>query len=403
LTPDGTRPRWREKKLGELFRLKHGYAFKGEYFAESGPYVLLTPGNFYDEGGFKQRGEQQKHYTGPVPRGFILKEGDLLVAMTEQAEGLLGSPAIIPESNKYLHNQRLGLITELNTREINKKFLYYLFNFRNVRAQIRGTASGVKVRHTSPERIYEVKVRIPDMNSQHKIAVFLSTYDDLIENNIRRIKILEEMAAAIYREWFVYFRFPGHEKVKMVDSSLGKIPERWEAKKLDNELELAYGKGLKADDRVQGTFPVYGSAGIVGYHNESLVRGPGIIVGRKGNVGTVFWSDEDFYPIDTVFYVRTKVCLHYIYYNLKGQNFINKDAAVPGLNRNQAYSLPFLLPSATVLNQFEFVVSPIFTQLRILRKENGNLRDTRDLLSPRLISGEVNVSELDAVEGNVGP
>ncbi len=152
--------------------------------------------------------------------------------MTEQSEGLLGSPVLVPESDRYLHNQRLGLIVSLNKTEIDEEFLYYLFNYRSVRDQIQATASGVKVRHTSPSRIYEVEVKPPPLPTQRKIAAVLSTYDDLIENNTRRIEILEQMAQTIYREWFVHFRFPGYEKVGMVDSELGPIPEGWEIVRL---------------------------------------------------------------------------------------------------------------------------------------------------------------------------
>src|SRR5437016_1023077 len=165
---------WRETRLGGLIHIKHGYAFKGEYFSSSGPFVVLTPGNFYDEGGFKDKGDKEKHYVGEVPKDFILKKGDLLVAMTEQAEGLLGSSAIVPSSDYYLHNQRLGLVTEIDKTQIDRKFL-----------------SGTKVRHTSPSRIYEVTVSIPPLATQRRIAEILSAYDDLIENNARRIKILE--------------------------------------------------------------------------------------------------------------------------------------------------------------------------------------------------------------------
>ena len=136
--------------------------------------------------------------------------------MTEQAEGLLGSSALIPESQKYLHNQRLGLVTRVRDDRIDKLFLYYLFNTRQVRAQIRATASGVKVRHTSPSRIGDVKVHLPEVTAQRKIAAVVSAYDDLIENNRRRIATLEEMAQSLYREWFVRFRFPGHENIPLV-------------------------------------------------------------------------------------------------------------------------------------------------------------------------------------------
>jgi len=228
-----------------------------------------------------------------------------------------------------------------------------------------------------------------------KIAAILSAYDDLIENNTRRIKILEEMAQAVYREWFVHFRFPGHEKVKMVPSPMGPIPSGWRADKLKEHVELAYGKALKAEDRHAGPFPVYGSSGVVGNHSEMLINGPGVIVGRKGNVGSVHWSDESFYPIDTVYYVQTDLPLFYVFFNLQTQNFINNDAAVPGLNRNQAYSLSFLLPPTTVLTAFNAFCKPLFGRLRSLRAANSILRRTRDLLLPKLVSGAIDVANLD--------
>lgn len=242
--------------------------------------------------------------------------------------------------------------------------------------------------------LHRLSVRVPSVPVQRKIAGILSAYDDLIENNTRRIQILEEIAQAIYREWFVHFRFPGHEDVEMVESELGLVPAGWEVVKLRDVIELAYGKGLRKADRKPGPIPVYGSSGIIDYHDEGLVGGPGIVVGRKGNVGSVFWSEEDFCPIDTTFYVVTDVSLHYVYYNLQHQNFIDNHAAVPGLSRNQAYSLPFVLPEPGVLRKFESIIDPIFQQIRCLTAKNENLRETRDLLLPKLVSGEVDVSEV---------
>src|SRR5438046_4266282 len=147
-------------------------------------------------------------------------------------------------------------------------------------------------------------VPLPPLPTQRHIASILSAYDDLIENNTRRIKILEEMAQMIYREWFVNFRFPGHENVRMVDSELGPIPEGWDATTVGNVLTLEYGKALKEPDRHGGPIPVYGSSGVVGHHSERLTSGPGIIVGRKGNVGSVFLCQSDFWVIDPAYYVR---------------------------------------------------------------------------------------------------
>ena len=185
---------WPTFRMGYFFRVKHGYAFKGKYFESDGRYVLLTPGSFNEEGGFRDQGEKTKFYTGDVPEGYVLDEGDLLIAMTEQAPGLLGSSAWVPESGRFLHNQRLGRVVDLDERRLTKRFLYYLFNTREVRQQISARATGGKVRHTAPERIGQVVVRLPPLQVQHRIADALSAYDYLIETNRRRMVLLEGAA-----------------------------------------------------------------------------------------------------------------------------------------------------------------------------------------------------------------
>jgi len=297
--------------------------------------------------------------------------------------GTLGEAFYIKD-DFWPHNTALFVRDFKGNDPLFVRYLLTLLNFSSQNAA--GAVPGV-----NRNALHLMPVRVPSASVQRRIAGILSAYDDLIENNLRRIKILEEMAQALYREWFVEFRFPGHERVRMVDSALGKIPEGWEARKLGEHIEFAYGKGLTEVDRSGGAFPVYGSSGIVGRHGASLVKGPGIIVGRKGNVGSVYWSDEDFFPIDTVYYVKTYLCLHYVYFNLRHQNFINNDAAVPGLNRRQAYSLPLLVPAREVLDAFESILLPIFAQIRVNTLRNAVLRATRDLLLPKLVSGEVAV------------
>jgi type I restriction enzyme S subunit len=137
----------------------------------------------------------------------------------------------------------------------------------------------------------------------------------------------------------------------------GNIPEGWELKKLHDILELNYGRALKKENRRDGPYPVYGSGGAVGTHDTSLVKGPGIIVGRKGNVGSVFWSDQDFYVIDTAYFVTSNLPLRFLYYLLPTLNFINSDAAVPGLSRSQAYSLDALLPPVPIQQRIASILS----------------------------------------------
>ncbi len=280
-------------------------------------------------------------------------------------------------------------------KEITSRFLYHTVTNQSFTDYLAANAKGAAYPAVDTETIERADINLPPLVTQRKIAAILSAYDDLIENNLRRIKILEEMARALHREWFVHFRFPGYEKVRFVDSPLGKIPEGWKVVKLVEILELNYGKGLPKRDRREGSIPVYGSSGLVGYHDKSIVKGPGIIVGRKGNVGSVFWSDSDFYPIDTVYHVSSILPLRFLFYDLQIKNFINTDAAVPGLNRQQAYSLETILPPAGLLDNFCTISEGFEKHASILHKKNEILSRIRDLLLPKLISGELDVSELD--------
>ncbi len=167
---------WVEKPLSELCDIKHGFAFQSKYFTTQGDYVMLTPGNFYESGGYRDRVEKQKYYCGEIPDGFVLSEGDMLVAMTEQAAGLLGSPILIPQSNRFLHNQRLGLVIKKAGIPWTNEFFFHVFNTQRVRKDIHDSASGVKVRHTSPTKIGAVVVSFPtSISEQRKIASKLVT------------------------------------------------------------------------------------------------------------------------------------------------------------------------------------------------------------------------------------
>lgn len=185
---------WIEKQLSELCEIKHGYAFEGEFFSNQGNYVLLTPGNFHETGGYRDRGEKQKYYTGPIRRDFVLKRGDMLVAMTEQAAGLLGSPILVPESDKFLHNQRLGLVIAKPDAQWLNEFFFHVFNLAEVRQAIHESASGTKVRHTSPTKIGAISVWFPQISEQRLIV---SQLDALAAETQQLTRIYEEKQAAL--------------------------------------------------------------------------------------------------------------------------------------------------------------------------------------------------------------
>jgi len=198
---------WVEKPLAELCDIKHGFPFKSEFFVSEGDYVVLTPGNFYESGGYRDRFEKQKFYSGDIPGGYIVDKGDLLVAMTEQAAGLLGSPILVPESNRFLHNQRLGLVTKKAGVPWCNEFFFHLFNTKRVRHEIHASASGVKVRHTSPTKIGQVVVSFPSsVAEQQRIVVKLDKLSEetqLLESIYRKkITALDALKKSILHKAF---------------------------------------------------------------------------------------------------------------------------------------------------------------------------------------------------------
>lgn len=198
---------WTEAEFSSLCDIKHGYAFEGEYFADRGEYVLLTPGSFYESGGFRDRGDKTKYFTGPIPPTFVLDDGDLLVAMTEQAAGLLGSPLLVPESGRYLHNQRLGKVAAKPGVPWRNDFFFHVFNLNGVRRDIHDSASGAKVRHTSPGKIGAVKVRYPQsIDIQRVVASRLvdlhGECQQLTQIYQRKVTTLDELKKSLLHQAF---------------------------------------------------------------------------------------------------------------------------------------------------------------------------------------------------------
>ena len=267
-------------------------------------------------------------------------------------------------------------------------YVYYLARSPQIRKPAIKSMIGASGRQRAQRTVIErIPVSQPSLSEQRSIASILSAYDDLIENNRRRVQLLERAARLLYREWFVNLRFPGHETVTIVDG----VPEGWEKTTLGKVASLRYGKALKKADRVPGRHPVYGSSGVIGTHRKALVSGPGIIVGRKGNIGSVYWCSSDYHPIDTVYYIAAHRCSLYLYYSLLNTEFINTDVAVPGLNRRFACSRDVLSPDDQIRQLFEQQVQTIHHKMECLTQYNRKLIQARDLLLPRLMNGEIAV------------
>ena len=305
------------------------------------------------------------------------------------AAGSIGQVGLIPTDTRYeryvISNKQLRV--RLDQVKADPLFVYYWLSSKRMTRYLEGMNNGGAVPLLNLGIIRRVPIPHPELDTQKRIASILSTYDDLIENNQRRIQLLEQAARLLYKEWFVHLRFPGHEHVKIKDG----VPEEWEKKPLGEVAPLKYGKALKKDDRTHGPYPVYGSSGVVGSHNKALVSGPSIILGRKGNVGSVYWSEGDLHPIDTVYFIDSENCNLQLYYALLHTHFISTDVAVPGLNRDFAHSRLLLIPDTKILRIFDEIASPIHEQIVRLEKYSSALEGARDLLLPRLMNGEIAV------------
>lgn len=369
------------KQLGRVVTGKTPPTGSAEYYG--GNELFVSPKDLTRDSCFVSETETQISIRALEKfKGQVIPKNSVMFTSLSFAFGKMGIT-----TRPCITNQQIN--TVVPNEEHNYRFVYYLL--RTYEPIIFSYNSGIDT-PIVPKSVFEkIQIRCPDLALQKKIAAVLAAYDDLIENNRRRVELLERMAAELYREWFVRFRFPGYQQAKFHKG----LPAEWELKKLKDILELCYGKALKEEQRQPGDFPVYGSSGVVGSHNKPLVDGPGIIIGRKGNVGSIHWSDTGFFPIDTAYFVKAKISLHYVFFMLGGLNFINNDSAVPGLNREQAYSNPVLLPPATLIEKFKGIVISYFAEKQSILKRNEVLSEMRDQLLTRLISGRLTVDQLD--------
>ena len=372
--------------LGDVADLASGFAFKSQQFLdgkEDGVYLLRGDNvqQGYIRWGDKAKKWRQEDYE-ELER-YQLQKDDVILAMDRPIVGGGLKLAWIKDQDlPSLLVQRVCRIRGMQS-VARTNYLRYALSAPDFLAHIDRITTGANIPHISGRDISDFELRLPSLDIQDQIVETLSAYDNLIENNQRQIALLEESAQLLYNHWIVNFKCPG--------AKIGSngIPCGWAIGTLSDLVTLHYGKALKDADRKPGDIAVYGSSGIVGTHTTALVDGPALVVGRKGNVGSVFFSKTGCFPIDTVYYVAASQATFFNYFTLKAQSFVSSDTAVPGLNRSYAYSLPVLKPSDDVLQLFEQVVSTFFEQRDNLIQQCGRLREARGMLLPRLVSGEI--------------
>ena len=400
---------WQRRSLYSMATWINGLAFRNIQFSDTGlPVIKIAE--------IKRGISGQTKFTEQAfDESALVKSGDLLFSWSGQPETSID--AFWWRGPEGWLNQHIFRV--IPTAGIDNDFFFYLLrylkpNFIGIARNKQTTGLG----HVAKRDIENLKVACPALPEQHAIAHILGTLDDKIELNRRMNETLEAMTQAIFKNWFVDFG-PTREKMESKEPYLpseiwdlfpdalddeGK-PVGWERRRLGNILELAHGKSFPAKNRMPGNVPVYGSGGVIGTHNTALIDGPAVIVGRKETVGTLHWEDGPAFPIDTVFYVIPRIgSLLFSYHMLASQPLrdMNTDAAVPGLNRKNVYRLEFALPSFALASAFDELAGPIWERRSQNLKETQILEQTRDLLLPKLISGNIRLTEAEkAIEAVV--
>jgi type I restriction enzyme S subunit len=320
-------------------------------------------------------------------RRAVPQDGDLILAREAPA----GNVAIIKNGHKVCLGQRTALIRP-DRQAVDPDFLCYYLLAPRQQAFLLSGATGVTAAHVNMKDIRRLPLHaLPDIDAQQRAGSCLAAYDDLIENNCRRMALLEGAARHLYEEWFVRLRFPGYERTRVI----GGVPDGWERKHLGDLLTLKRGYDLPESERLDGEFPIVSSSGITGFHAAKKAIAPGVVTGRYGTLGEVFFIQQDYWPLNTSLYVsdfkgnHPSFVAHLLKHVLSGVQ--SDKAAVPGLNRNVAHQLPVLSPTRALRDQFAGVADVHYRQLHTLGTANQQLKAARDLLLPRLMSGEIGV------------
>ncbi len=297
-------------------------------------------------------------------------------------------------------DQRSGMMIQKALHRIrpheclDHRFLFYSFLYIESTGRFAPLFTGATIKHLPRQQLAKVEIEIPPLPDQKRIADVLSAYDDLIENNRRRIQLLEQAARLLYKEWFVHLRFPGHEHVKVIDG----VPEGWERKTLGDVVEVTKGKNITKDSAKDGSVPVV-AGGLSPAYNHDIANaiGPVITVSASGaNAGYVNLYHEDIWASDCSYIGRTSTeSLYYFYLLLTSKQKeifgFQKGAAQPHVYPKDLKRLPLLVPMETIVKLFEESVSRNFLQVKGLLEQNKLLAKARDLILPRLMNGEISV------------
>lgn len=395
---------WREYKLGEFIKVKHGFAFKGDYIVpDETDKILVTPGNFHIGGGFKS--DKFKYFNcEDFPQDYILKSGDIVVTMTDLSKDsdTLGYSAIIPfsKNKKYLHNQRIGLVQFISNK-VCPDFVYWLLRTKEYQSYIVGSASGTSIMHTSPSRIENYSCLFPPLNEQRRIAAILSSLDDKIDLLHRENATLEQMAETLFRQWFVV-----------------EAKEEWEEGKLGDIVDVKSGFAFKSSSfvdfglyrlitikAVQDGYLTLENADYISETPDNikdycLLKEGDILLSLTGNVGRCCLVDRERLLLNqrvALLCAKDNKNWAFVYTLFRMQSMkskleeMAKGTAQPNLSPIELSNMQFDIPPTKLLDGFSDAATPLLRKALSNNKQIQTLIQTRDGLLPRLMGGEVKI------------
>ena len=396
-------------KLRDLVDVTRGMSLSGQFYAEEGEFIRLTLGNFnMNGGGFKENtSKTDLYFTGTVKDEYILKKGDIITPLTEQSLGLLGTTARIPESGKYIQSQDIALVRCKKNR-IDPNFCYYLISSNLVRQQLSAAAQQTKIRHTSPDKIMDCTVWIPNLENQIKIGRILTDIDNKIALNRSINDNLEKMAKQLYNYWFVQFDFPD-ENGRPYKSSGGamvwneklkrEIPQGWNDCTLGDFCEMYQPKTLGLNDLSEdGKYKVYGANGIIGYYSSYNHENSEIAMACRGNsCGIINRTFPKSWITGNAMVIKIRNPQVHNEYIKHALSYANVKGAISGsgqpqLTRENLSSIKFILPSSAILEDFSKKVEALVSMELEIERQKDELSKLRNEILPLLMNGQASLN-----------
>ncbi len=326
---------------------------------------------------------------------YIVNTGDIVITIVGASVGDVGY--VKDSCNGFNLTENAVRLTEFDSR-VNSKCLLYMLNSKKYWELMQQIAGGSAQPKLGIYKLESIPLDLPPTEIQNRIADILSSYDNLIENNQKQIKLLEEAAQRLYKEWFVDLHFPGYENVKLVDG----VPEGWEITPINMVAKIKAGgdkpKNFSEKMTNENKIPVFANGitekGLMGFTDKAVISNPSVTISARGTVGVVFLRIEPYVPIVrliSVTPIKDKMDVFYLYLYLVNQNFRSTGAAQQQITVPLLKSKNIICPSDNLRESFNGVITPIFNKIEILENHVNKLTEVRDRLLPKLMSGEIEV------------